>query len=155
MADQIDTKPTQTEGPLVAELHLAEFLLQARKGKYGNYFVFLNHNHPDKTLRLFRPQMMKLLNALPRAIATARTMEEAGVEGGASQDVALISKRDKSDIMLYVQMFEGRAFIFLRLFIEKEDGVRQPCTYGVQFTPLDSVETLTNFVNKHRGTPEV
>ena len=140
----------------MAELCLSECLLQARTGKYDTYFVFVNLKRPEKTLSLYRPAMIKLLFHLPRAFSTARSMEEAGTETDERQDVAVIQARKGGEVMLYAQMYEGHAFVFLRLFMEKVEGEgqpageRQPTTFGVRFSSADSVETLTDFVNRYK-----
>mgnify|MGYP006383189291 CR=1 FL=1 len=94
---------------------------------------------------MYKSAATKLLKELPKAYETAKAMEQGGVTDGAIEDVALINKMGKSEVVLYVQMFEGRAFIYLRLFVEKEVGLRQPCTYGVQFSTEDSVDELIKF----------
>ena len=138
------------EGRLVAELQLTQFLLEVRTGQHGNYFKFINQKHPEKNLRLFRSAMLKLVKELPNAIVSAREMEMAGVEDGTSHEVATINSFNKTDIILYIQMYEGSSYIFLRMYREQDDGSKQPCKYGVQFSPMDSIETLTNFVNKNK-----
>lgn len=133
------------EEDIVASHTLAHCTIECKAGSRGNYFLFVNPNRPERPLRMYKSAVTKLVRELPKAFEKAKEMEQAGVASGSTEDVALINKMGKSEVVLYVQMFEGKAFIYLRLFVEKEQGVRQPCTYGVQFSTEDSVEELTKF----------
>ena len=142
--------PSYQEGPLVAELYLAECTLQAREGNFGKYFCLISHKHPEKTLKLYKPAAMKLINMLPEAFNKAQTMEGDNYPDGCSYTVATINKRNNVEINLYVQMFQGKSFVFLRLYVEREDGSYQPTTFAVEFSNMDNIRTITNFINQNK-----
>ena len=148
--DQTVPKPVYEEGPLVTELYLSECNIEVRVGKYGNYFLLVNHKNPEKTLRLYKPAMMKLLKELPEAFNVAQVMEVENYPDDSSYTVASIYKRNNSDICLYISMYQGKAYVYVRLFVEKEDGSYLPSTYGVQISNMDNIQTITNFVNKNK-----
>ena len=160
MADQESTPSAATAAaavtansdPLLDILVLTHCGIEVRCGKYGNYFQLVNPNHPTKKLTLFKAAMEKLNLSLPMAFIKAKQMEQAGVQEGESQDIAVLQTKEKSEVILYVTMHGPVAFIYVRLFVEK-DGIKQPCTYGVRLVEKDGVETIAEFVNKHK--PEI
>ena len=152
MAEPNNTPAVAEEDPLVDMVLLSHCCVEARVGKYGNYFQLVNPSHPTKKLTLFKAAMEKLNLSLPMAFVKAKQMELAGVQEGESQDIAVLQTKDKSEVILYVTMHGSVAFIYVRLFVEKE-GIKQPCTYGVRLVEKDGVKTLSEFVNKHK--PEV
>lgn len=147
----VENQPsTHQEGPVVAELHLSECTIQAREGKYGNYFLLVNYKNPEKPLRLYKPAAVNLINMLPEAFDVAKTMELQTYPEGTNYTVATIKKWDNFEINLYVKMFQGKSYVFVRMFMEQEDGSWQPSTYGVQISNMDNIQTITNFVNKNK-----
>ena len=140
----------QIEGRLVNELHLSECILQSRVGKFGNYFLLVNHKHPEKTLRLYKPAAMELINMLPEAFNVAQTMEIRSYPEGSSHTVTTLNKRNNAVVNLYVSMYQGKAYVFVRLYMEQPDKTLRPSAYGVQFTPTDNVQVITNFVNQNK-----
>ena len=142
--------PMYQEGPLVDELYLSEAILQVRSGKFGNYFLFVNHKYPEKTLRLYKPSAMQLIKHLPEAFEIAKKMELKKYPDECNYTVASINKRNNVEIKLYVQMYQGKAYVFMRMYVEQEDGTQKPSRYGVQISNMDNIQTIINFVNKNK-----
>ena len=148
--DQAVPKPVYQEGPLINELCLTECTIQVRGGKFSNYFLLASHKNPEKTLRLYKPAMMRLLDMLPAAFDVAQAMEIDSYPDDSSHTVAQINARNNTEINLYVQMFQGKSYVFVRLFVKQEDGSMLPSTYGVQISNTDNIQSITNFVNKNK-----
>src|SRR5574343_546561 len=148
--DQAAPKPVYQEGPLITELCLSECTIQVRGGKFSNYFLLASHKNPEKTLRLYKPAMMRLLEMLPAAFDVAQAMEIDNYPDDSSHTVAQINARNNTEINLYVQMFQGKSYVFVRLFVKQEDGSMLPSTYGVQISNTDNIQSIANFVNKNK-----
>lgn len=139
-------------GPLVSKLHFSDFTLECRKGEYDNYFIFVNHKHQAaKGLRLYKSSMMKLIEVFPDALQQSKLMEKAGLEDGTTKDIAVINKVNNTEVILYVRMYHGLAYIYLRLFVLQEDGTKQACSYGCRFNPQDNIEKMFDFIIENKN----
>jgi len=142
--ESVKAMPTSTLELFTSTLHF--YKLPAGKG----YFEFVNPKRPESPLRLYRTAMLLLCDKFPLAKVQAKKMEDAGLPNNYRLDVASINKFENQEVILYVEINGGIAYIYLRLHKHTDNGERQPCTYGVRLHTMDCIQELTNFVRENK-----
>jgi len=111
----------------------------------GEYYLLTSGTQPDYPLRLFQGAMDKLIEALPRAMDQAKSMDKTELANETRRDIAQILQYGMSKVKLYVSMYEKRAIVWLRLYSGKPNGPVLPSKCGVRFHLDDSIEAIADF----------
>lgn len=137
------------QGTPVKTLELAYSSIEYYKPQEGGeYYLLINGSQPDYPLRLFQASMDKLVEALPKAIEQAKTMDKSDLSNSEQRNICQVLQYGMSKVRLYVNMYESRAIVWLRLFSGKPNGPVLPTKCGVRFHLDDSIEAIINFVKQ-------
>lgn len=137
------------QGTPVKTLELAYSSIEYYKPQEGGeYYLLINGSQPDYPLRLFQASMDKLVEALPKAIEQAKTMDKSDLSNTEQRNICQVLQYGMSKVRLYVNMYESRAIVWLRLFSGKPNGPVLPTKCGVRFHLDDSIEAIINFVKQ-------
>jgi len=134
---------------IVAEnLDLFYCSLQAMTSPEGNFFHFVNPNQSERPLKLYKNSMTVLVDKLPFAIARAKQMEQSCIPDGTNETIHVIHKRGDFETVLFISMYKGNAYIYLRLFAYK-NYEKLPTRHGVRLSIIDSVDQIGEFVKRN------
>lgn len=135
------------QGTPVKTLDLVYCTIEYYKPKEGGeYYLLISGSQPDYPLRLFQPSMDKLVEALPKSIEQAKSMDKTDLQG--TRDICHVLQYGMSKVRLYVNMYESRANIWLRLFSGKPNGPVLPTKCGVRFHLDENIESIKDFVQQ-------
>lgn len=112
----------------------------------GDFYLLISGTQPEYPLRLFQSSMDKLVEALPKALEQAKAMDKTDAQGG--RDICQILQYGMSKVRLYINMYESRAIVWLRLFSGKPNGPVLPTKCGVRFHLDENVESIIDFVKQ-------
>lgn len=136
------------QGTPVKTLDLVYCTIEYYKPEQGGpYYLLTNGAQPDHPLRLFQTSMDNLVKALPKAITQAQTMDKTELANDVRHEIAQIVQHGMTKVRLYVNMYETRAIIWLRLFSGKPQGPVLPTKCGVRFHLEDDIQAIVNFAN--------
>lgn len=114
----------------------------------GEYYLLINGSQPDYPLRLFQAAMDKLVEALPKAMEVAKSMDKTDLSNSEQRHICQVLQYGLSKARLYVNMYEQRAIVWLRLFSGRPNGPVLPTKCGVRFHLEDNIESIIDFAKK-------
>lgn len=134
------------QGTPVKRLELVYCTIEYFKPQEGKeYYLITSGTQLNHPLRLFQSAMDKLAEALPIAMEQARSMDKTDLDNEVRRDIAQILQYGMSKVRLYINMYESRAIVWLRLFSGKPNGPVLPTKCGVRFHLEDNIESIINF----------
>lgn len=116
-------------------------------GERSDYFLMVNENQPDHPLRLFPSAMKKLMDLLPKAIEQAKLVDKTDLENDTRFDIGQVSQHGRTKVRLYVNVYNNRAIVWLRLFSGKPSGPSLPTKCGIRFHIDEDLHEMSKFVD--------
>lgn len=115
----------------------------------NGYYLLIADADPSRPIRLYGASMKKLKRQLVVAREEAKKLEQQQhLEENDHYDCGIIHSYSNMSIRLVLNVFEGKIYIWLRLYSTNENNEIIPTKTAVRFSQDDDIEAMGQFMSE-------